>query len=149
MELPPGTVTDSGTITALLLLESFTMIPPEGAVPVRVTVPLLAVSPTTVAGLKLINSSTGGLIVSVAVRDTVPRVPVIVRLLIEPTAVVFTVNVAEVFPAAMDTVAGKVAEGELLLSFTTKPLAVAGPLSVTVPVDIAPPVIVLGLRLTD
>ena len=37
---PGGTVTDAGTVaTAALLLESDTTAPPEGAAPVKVTVP--------------------------------------------------------------------------------------------------------------
>ena len=47
------------------------------------------------------------------------------------------------------TLAGTVAAAVLLLeSATTAPLAGAGPLSVTVPCDVLPPVTVVGFRLT-
>src|SRR5437660_12533444 len=61
------------------------------------------------------------------------------------TAVVLTVNVALLAPAATVTLAGTVAVDVLLLvRVTAAPPAGAGPLSVTVPVeDCAPPVTVV------
>ena len=63
----------------------------------------------------------------------------IVTLVVVDTADVETVNVAEVDPAATVTEAGTVAKSELEVSTTTMPPLGAGPLSVTVPVDGAPP----------
>lgn len=55
------------------------------------------------------------------------------------TALVVTVKVAVVDPAATVTEAGTVAELELDDRLTTLPPVGAGPLIVTVPVDDAPP----------
>jgi len=107
------------------------------------------VSPTTVAGLNAIDFRTGGFTVRVAVLVTVPSEAVIVGCFMAATAIVFTVKVAEVVPAAIVTLADNVATAELLASFTTNPPDVAGPLRVTVPVDGEPPVTELGSRLTD
>jgi hypothetical protein len=65
------------------------------------------------------------------------------------TALVVTVNVAEVAPPATVTFADTCATAVLLLlSVTTSPAAGAGPVSVTVPVDEVPPVTVVGFKLT-
>src|SRR5436190_24326744 len=62
------------------------------------------------------------------------------------TALVLTVNVALVAPAATVTLEGTVATDVLLLeSATCAPPDGAGPLSVTVPVEESPPVTVVGL----
>ena len=51
---PTGTVTLASTLaTALLLLESVTSAPPEGAAAVKVTVPVEELPPTTEAGFTL------------------------------------------------------------------------------------------------
>lgn len=60
-----------------------------------------------------------------------------------------TVNVTEDFPAGTVKLAVTVAAGWLLESFKTTPPVGALPVSVTNPVDEAPPVTVEGLRLTD
>ncbi len=62
------------------------------------------------------------------------------------TALVLTVNVALLAPAATVTVAGTVAVDVLLLEReTTAPPLGAGPLSVTVPVEGDPPITLIGL----
>ena len=65
------------------------------------------------------------------------------------TALVLTVNVALVAPAATVTLAGTVATDALLERFTTAPPLGAGPLRVTVPVEEEPPVTLLGLSKTE
>ena len=61
------------------------------------------------------------------------------------TALVLTVNVALVAPAATVTLEGTVAAAVLLLeSATVAPPAGAAPLSVTVPVEEFPPVTLVG-----
>ncbi len=69
---------------------------------------------------------------------------------VELTAVVVTVNVAVVDPAATATLAGTVAAPVLLLvSVTTAPPVGAALLKVTVPVEEVPPVTADGLKLRD
>ena len=56
---PLGTTTFAGVCAAaVLLLDSVTVAPPAGAGPLRVTVPIAAVPPTTVVGLTEIDVST-------------------------------------------------------------------------------------------
>jgi hypothetical protein len=69
--VPAGTVTLAGIEVTLLLSESATCAPPNGAGPVRVTVPVAPVPPVTLAGLTLILGS-GGTTVSVSVWVTPP-----------------------------------------------------------------------------
>ena len=61
------------------------------------------------------------------------------------TADAVTVKLEDVLPAGIVTEAGTVAESELDLRETNAPLG-AGPLSVTVPVEVPPPASVVGLR---
>ena len=66
------------------------------------------------------------------------------------TALVLTVNVALVAPAATGTLEGAVAaEVSLLESATCAPPDGAGPLSVTVPVEEFPPVTLVGLNVRE
>jgi hypothetical protein len=67
------------------------------------------------------------------------------------TALVATVNVALVAPAATSTLEGTVAAAVLLLeSVTCAPPAGAGPLNVTVPVDdCAPPITLVGFSASE
>src|SRR6267143_304023 len=61
------------------------------------------------------------------------------------TALVLTVNVALLAPAAIVTLAGTLAAPLLLESSTCAPPVSAGPLRVTVPVEGDPPVTLMGL----
>jgi hypothetical protein len=55
---PAGIVTLAGTVAAaVLLLDNETTRPPDGAAPVRVTVPVAGLPPTTVAELRLRRDS--------------------------------------------------------------------------------------------
>jgi hypothetical protein len=65
------------------------------------------------------------------------------------TAVVVTVKVALVEPAATITLAGVAADVMFSESVICDPPAGAGPFSLTVPVDEVPPVTLVGLRLTE
>ena len=58
---PDGTVTLPGTAVEAELSESDTIAPPLGAAPVRVTVPVEALPPVTLLGLKLNAESVGPL----------------------------------------------------------------------------------------
>ena len=68
-ELPPAaTVTLAGTLaTEGLLLDSATSVPPAGAGPLRVTVPLEELPAFTVEGESVNDDGTGGLMVTVVV----------------------------------------------------------------------------------
>ena len=59
------------------------------------------------------------LIVSVALRVTPPNEPLIVALVVALTAVVLTMKLADLAPAAIVTLAGTVATALLLASVTT------------------------------
>ena len=74
----------------------------------------------------------------------------IVTVVVELTAEVFTPKVALVAPAGMATLAGTGANDVLLLAreTTTPPLG-AALLSVTVPVDELPPLTLVGLTVSD
>lgn len=63
---PSATVTLAGTVAAALLLDSVTTAPPEGAGPLRVTVPTEAVPPVTLGGFNDTDKSAGGLMVRMA-----------------------------------------------------------------------------------
>ncbi len=58
---PAGTLTMPGAVaTELLLVESVTKIPPDGAGALRKTVPVALVPPVTLAGLMVIDCNSGG-----------------------------------------------------------------------------------------
>jgi len=86
------------------------------------------------------------LTVTVAVCVAPPALAVIVTGVALPTALVATVNVLLVAPAATVTLAGTVAAAVLLLdSDTTRPPLGAAALNVAVPVDELPPATLAGL----
>ena len=145
-----ATVTLAGTwAAAVLLLDSVTTAPPDGAGPLRVTVPVAEAPAGTEVGFKLTELSIGALTVKLAFW-VAPYVPEIVSDVFAPTGLLVTVNVAVVALAATVTLAGTWAAAVLLLdSVTTAPPAGAGPFSVTVPFDLPPPKTDAGLTLTD
>lgn len=65
------------------------------------------------------------------------------------TAVVVTVNVVLVVPAATVTLAGTCAEPLFEDSATAAPPAGAGPFRVTVPVELLPPTKLVGFKLSE
>jgi hypothetical protein len=149
---PAATVTFAGTVaTDVLLLESVTTAPPVGAALFSVTVPVEVAPPVTDAGLTLSEEIAGGFTVTTNVSVVLLlSVAEIVTCVAAATALVLTVNVALVAPAATVTLAGTVAtEVLLLLKVTTAPPIGAELFSVTVPVEVVPPVTVAGLTLTD
>lgn len=136
---PAATVTELGTVAEELPLDRATDVPPVGAAPERVTVPVDAFPPNTEVGLNVSETRVAGFIVKVAVCGTLFRVPVIKAWTGLPTGVVTTVNVALVFPDATVTDAGSVALEALLVSAIVAPDAPAGPEMLTDPVEDAPP----------
>lgn len=74
---PAGIVTLAGTVADVWLLASWMTAPPEGAGPVRVTVPVEDVPPITDAGLSVSDNSAGGEMVSGA-ESVMPSVALMV-----------------------------------------------------------------------
>ena len=66
---PAATLTDAGVCAEALLDPSVTLAPPDGAGPVRVTVPVDGKPPITDAGESATDCKAGGFTVSVAVAD--------------------------------------------------------------------------------
>jgi hypothetical protein len=93
VDCPAGTVTLAGTVACALLDESETIIPPEGALPERVTVPVALVPPSTLGGAIVRLVRDGGLIVSVAVLLLLLYEVVITAFVTVATGVVLIVNV--------------------------------------------------------
>jgi hypothetical protein len=146
--VPAATVTLAGTVAAdVLLLESVTTAPPDGAAPVSVTVPCDVFPPVTLVGLSDSAERVGA---DAAPAFTVSVVenprwssPEITTDVSDVTDVVEIGNVAVVAPAGTVTVAGSVA-GDPPNSCTTAPPAGAGPWIVTVPVEPLPAATVAG-----
>jgi len=72
---PAGMVTLAGALAALLLLESATCAPPDGAAALRVTVPVDdCAPPVTLVGFSVSEETVtgGGVTVSIAVRVVPP-----------------------------------------------------------------------------
>ena len=115
---PAATVTLAGTVATDALLDSVTTAPPLGAAPLRVTVPVEEAPPVTLLGLSNTEDSVGvvpaGATVSVAVWVDPPYEAVIVAGVDVVTALVVTVKVMLVAPAATVTLAGTVATDALL-----------------------------------
>lgn len=136
-----------GTMAARELLNNTTFAPPGAAGPLRVTVPVDGLPPTTLVGFKDKPVTVGAMIVRDADCADVPSFVVMVAIVWVSTPMVVTVNVAEVWPEATVTVAGTVADALEEEIETTVPLGAAGPLKVTVPVEVEPPIRVVGFRL--
>jgi hypothetical protein len=136
---PAATETVAGTVADVELEERVTIEPAEGAADFKVTVPVAETPPATDVGateMALIRiGSMAKLAVCVAPLNEAERVATTGAV----TEVVETWNDAEVVPEATVTEAGTVAEVELELNVTVVPAAGAGPSSVTVPVEGAPP----------
>jgi hypothetical protein len=150
LELPAATTTEAGTeATPALLLDSATVIPPDGAAAASDTVPTAVPPAITEAGLAE-TEVRRGLTVNVAVFVLPPLEAEIVTLVAVLTPVVVTVNVPVVLPAGIVMLAGTVATVVLLLvSVTTAPPVGAATPSVTVPWLLAPPSTVVGVSTTE
>ena len=149
LAFPAGTVTDAGTLPAAgLLLCSDTETPPVGAGPVKATVPVDELPPTTLDGLRVNEPSAGGVMVNRA-EAVVPYVPEMFATVEDATGLVVTLKVATVAPAATVTLVGTTAAELSLAKVIVTPLLGAGPLMVTVPVEPVPPITLLGLRVTE
>src|SRR3989442_7610816 len=147
---PAGTVTLAGTVAAVLMLDCVTCAPPAGAGPSSVAVPVELLPPVTVVGLSASEERrAAGFTVSVAVRVTPLYTAEMVTGVDAATALVVIVNVVLVAPAGTVTLAGTVAAALLLVDIATCAPAGAGPSSVAVPVELLPPVTVVGLSASE
>jgi hypothetical protein len=144
-----GIVTEAGTVAAARLLLSETTLPPLAAGAVSVNVPLTELPPVTVVGLRRIEATVIGLIVSEAVCVTLPALAVIVDTDWVVTVLVVTAKVAEDCPPGIITELGTLAVVLEDVSVTVVPAWGAAPVSDTVPVTPLPPVTGLGVRVTD
>lgn len=63
-DVPSATFTDAGTVAVELLEDNVTDVPPVGAGPLKVTVPVDGLPPTTDIGFRLSTVNAGGVIVS-------------------------------------------------------------------------------------
>ncbi len=147
---PPAMLKLAGTVAALvLLLIKVTVRPTGGAGPLKTNVPTEPTPPVTGLGLNVSDVITAGLTVSVPVTLLAPSVAVTVTTVALATPTVVAVNVCDVFPAAIITVAGTVTEGSPLLKETVIPPVGATSLIVAVPVELVPPVTATGLKLSE
>jgi hypothetical protein len=108
--------------------------------------------PNTLAGFNVTDATVGvpWAIVKVAVGFVPPKLAETVEVVEEETAEVVIVNVALLAAAGITTLAGTCAAAVLLLvSVTVAPPAGAGPLSVTVPCELAPPTTTVGFSVSD
>jgi len=147
---PAAIVTLAGTCAAdVLLLLSVTTAPAGGAAPLRVTVPVELLPPTTEVGDRVTEDKDADATVSVAFV-LVPRVAVTTEVVVEATPNVVTVKVADVLPAETVTLAGTLAAAVLLLvRLTETPPVGAAAFSRTVPVELLPPTTLVGFSDTD
>ena len=146
---PAATITLAGTVAERLLLERVAVIPPVGAGPLSVTVPVDPVPLVTLVGETETPESAGGETVKVAYFLVPPvcgliQLANIVTVRVEAVAVVVTGKVAVLAPVTTTTLLGTVTLGSL----ECKAMLTADPwtvLVVTVPVATAPPTLVPGL----
>src|SRR5438045_2028182 len=144
---PAGTVTLDGTLATPLLLESAICAPPEGAGPLKVTVPVedpMRGPPITLGGFSVSEASVGscgGVTVRKAVFVTPPKDAEMVTEVDSAYALLVRAIVLDVTEAGGVTLEGGcVTAVSLLDSETCAPPEGAAALKVTVPVeDCEPP----------
>jgi hypothetical protein len=131
-----------------------TCAPPVGAGPLSVTVPVeVCAPPVTLVGFSVseesVEEEAWGRTVSEAVLVTPAYDAEMVTGVDVVTALLVTVNVALVAPAATVTLVGTLAAPLSLESTTCAPPLGADPLRVTVPIEEDPPVTLVGLSVTE
>ena len=150
---PAATITLEGTVTVALLLDSETVVPPAGEVPLIVTVQVADPGPVTVAGVQLRLTTCSCCCAGDTLNPVVAVLPFNPAVNVALTALAVlpaeAVNVAKVCPAATITLEGTVTVALLLDSETVVPPAGAVPLSVTVQLAVPGPVTVPGVQLSE
>jgi hypothetical protein len=144
VDAPAATVTEAGTVALVLLDDRLTLSPLEGAGPLRVTVPVELLPPTTEVGEIAMLCSAEGVTASIVVFVTEPKTAVMVAVVVVATDEVVIVKVAVEPPAATFTEVGTVTLVVLDDKLTLVAPGPAGPVRVTVPVEVFPPTRVLG-----
>lgn len=142
---PLATRTVVGTDATLLEEPRVTVRPPEGATPVRVTVPELELPPMTLFGETVSPDSLGAWMLRLAVVVLAPAVAVIVAVSSAATALVPIAKVAELAPEAIVTDVGIFASATVELSETTAPVLPAAWEIVMVPEAELPPMSEAGV----
>lgn len=148
-DLEPATIeTKAGTVADVLLDDRVTVIPPAGAFPVSVAVPVEVVPPTTVLGASVRLVRVGAWIARGAVFCDWLRDAVTVSVSSLATGLVVIAKVAVVAPIGTETVAGNWPSGPEIARLTTTGAEAGGCEIVTVPVLEFPPVSDVGLSAT-
>src|SRR3954470_18909171 len=147
---PAGTVTIGGACAIELLVAIVIDAPPEGAAPVSVTVAVTLLPPVALVTPGVTDASCGPALGSGKMsRNTSlvlePELPVMVAEVKLPTALVPTVKVVALLPAAIFTLAGTCAAGLSLESEIVAPPGGAGVTSPTTPRTEPPAVVEVGL----
>ena len=143
------TVTVAGTLTKLSRQERLRVIPPFGAGPLRVTVPVVLVPLVMVDGLTVAVVKTGAKTVRFPVAEPLPDAVKVTVVLVATGRVVILNNAVDE-PEGTVRDAGTVATPVLLLeSITLKPPAGARPFRVMVPFNGLVPTIEEGLIVMD
>lgn len=115
---PAGTVTVAGTVADALFEDIVQTTPPVGAGLLNVTVPTGALPPTTPLVLSVKLCRLWVVNVRAALADVLLAVAEIFAVAVAATTLVVTVKVADVAPAATETVPGTVADVESDASVT-------------------------------
>ena len=122
-----------------------TRIPPDGALPERLTVREVVIPPWMVAGETATEERTGGNTDSVAEAEVMPYEAVILAVVIAARGNVVTVKAPELAPAGIVTEAGTCATSVFELArVTVTPADGAGAESETLPVEGKPPKTLAG-----
>ncbi len=144
-------IEEADSVTAALGVAVNVTTAPDGpAAAVRVAVIVTLVTPPTTAELLAVNADSAA---GVTVRVADPVAPPLIAPMLgdeeADTALVETVNVADVLPDATVTEAGTVADDVMLdVSATTSPADGAAMSIVTVPVELVPPATEVGFKET-
>ena len=147
---PAATVTDAGVVSAVLLSDTVTAVPPVGAAAEIVTVQLVLAPDTTEVGVHVspVTVGAGG----VTVTDAVPELPfndaVIVAVWFDATVPAVPVKLPVVAPAATVTVAGVVSAVLLSDTVTAVPPVGAAAEIVTVQLVLPPDATDVGVHVT-
>ena len=137
---PAGTTTDAGIVAIPgAALTKVTAVPPSGACPVNVTLPVIGEPPVALTGLNVTARIAAGFIVIVNVLNAPFRLAFQGTTVSTETTGSVAEKVAESSPASIRTVAGAMIPARPFVMLTMHPPSGAFPVSLTVPVTVEPP----------